>query len=211
MKIICVCPSSFAANTYLIVSNGKAIVVDPSVSVTAIERSLCEQKADLCGILLTHGHFDHTISVDTLRDKYQIPLMIHEADAPMLTNGKINGFYDFYGQECVRRPAQELFQNNDLIPIGNESIRVISTPGHSPGSSCFLCSHDNGSKFLITGDTLFSNTIGRCDLWGGSDRVMVESLKLLRTLDGSMTIYPGHGPSHNLSAALENALYFTDL
>ena len=210
MKIICICPSSFAANTYLLVSNGKAVVVDPSVSVNALERSLGEQNADLCGILLTHGHFDHTISVDTLRDKYSVPLMIHAADAPMLTDGKINGFYDFYGQECVRRPAQKLLQNNDLIMIGDESVRVISTPGHSPGSSCFLCPNDNSSNFLITGDTLFSNTIGRCDLWGGSESVMIESLKLLRSLDGTMTIYPGHGPSHNLNAALESALYYTD-
>ncbi len=210
MKIVCVCPSSYAANTYLLVSDGKAIIVDPSVSVAAVDRSLEENKAELCGILLTHGHFDHTISVDTLREKHPVPLMIHLGDAPMLTDGKINGFYDFYGQERTHRPAELLFTHGERIALGEESIEIINTPGHSPGSSCFICPEDNGGNFLITGDTLFSNTIGRCDLWGGDERKMADSLKALRVLDPQMTIYPGHGPSHKLGNALEVALYYTD-
>ena len=105
MKIVCVCPGSYAANTYLLVCENEAIVVDPSVSLAAIERALKEFNATLCGILLTHGHFDHTVSVDTVRDKYSIPLMIHKEDSPMLTDGKTNGFFDFYGQERIHRAA----------------------------------------------------------------------------------------------------------
>ena len=119
MKILTVCPESFAANTYLLIANGKALVVDPSVSVAAIERRLAEENAELCGILLTHGHFDHTISVDTLRDKYNVPLMIHSGDAPMLTDGMTNGFYDFYGKPSTHRPADKLLSHNDLVFVAN--------------------------------------------------------------------------------------------
>ena len=210
MKILSVCPKSFAANTYILISDKEAFIVDPSVSVNAVERLLAEEKALLRGILLTHGHFDHTVSIDTLRDKLHIPLIMHGGDAPMLTDGKINGFYDFYGQESVHRTAQTLVKDGDIIPLGNESIKVISTPGHSPGSVCFLCPDTNGKQFLITGDTLFSNTVGRCDLWGGDESAIVRSLASLRKLDQNMVIYPGHGPSHVLGKALEVALYYTD-
>ena len=210
MKIISVCPDSFAANTYLLVSGEHAVVVDPSVSVSAIERYLAPSGASLCGILLTHGHFDHTISVDTLRDKYDIPLIMHSGDAPMLTDGFINGFYDFYGRPCTHRPADRLLADDDLLTIGGEEARIISTPGHSPGSICILCKDDNGKDFLVTGDTLFSNTIGRCDLWCGSDALIRESLLKLKTLDGGMKIYPGHGSSADLCTALRSAEYYID-
>lgn len=210
MKIACICPNSFAANTYLLVSGNKAFVVDPAVSVAAIEKALAEHGAELCGILLTHGHFDHAVSVDTLRDKYPVPLMIHSEDAPMLTDGMINGFYDFYGKECVHRAAEEMLSDGMVLSLGNEHIKVINTPGHSSGSVCFMCPADNGRHFLITGDTLFADTIGRCDLWGGSVEKIIESLKYLRTLDQNMPIYPGHGPSYYLGSALETALYYAD-
>ena len=210
MKILCICPDSFAANTYLLVGERSAIVVDPAVTVEAIKRQLDANNVKLVGIILTHGHFDHTMSVDTLRHNFDVPLMIHKADAQMLTNGKINGFYEFYGQECVHKAAQILLDDGDTIDLDNESIRILSTPGHSPGSICLLCPDGTSNGFIVTGDTLFSNTIGRCDLWGGDEGLMVNSLKRLKELPGDMTIYPGHGPEHVLDKALETALYYTD-
>ena len=150
MKIIPVCPYSFGSNTYLLISKDEAIVVDPSVSVRAIESLLEQNSAKLCGILLTHGHFDHTVSTDTLRDVYSVPLMIHSGDATMLTNGKINGFYEFYGKECTHRPAERLLADKDEIKLGDESIKVISTPGHSPGSICLLCCGDGEDSTLAS-------------------------------------------------------------
>lgn len=208
MKIISVCPNSYAANTYLLVSGGKAIAVDPSVSVSAVERALDKENASLCGILLTHGHFDHTVSVDTVRDAYRVPLMIHSGDAPMLTDGMINGFYDFYGKPCVHKPADRLLSHGDTIALGDEDMQIISTPGHSPGSICVLCPDNDGSQFLITGDTLFSNTVGRCDLWHGSEALMRQSLISLKSFDPNITIYPGHGPSSPLKNALAAAEYY---
>ena len=210
MKILSVCPYSFAANTYLLIADDEAIVVDPSVSVAAIEKLLEEHGAKLVGILLTHGHFDHTISVDTLRSKYPIPLMMHPGDAPMLTNGKINGFYDFYKQESTHKPADMFLDDKATIKIGNENALIISTPGHSPGSICILCKNDSGKDFMLTGDTLFADSIGRCDLWGGDEKIISESLRNLSSYDLSMKIYAGHGLSSTLGSALESAKYYID-
>lgn len=210
MKIFSVCPLSFAANTYMLISDDKALVVDPAVSVAAIERLLEEHGAELVGILLTHGHFDHTVSVDTLRSKYPVPLMIHSGDAPMLTDGRINGFYDFYGQECTHRPAEKLLCDGERLQLGKEVIEIISTPGHSPGSICILCADDESKQFMITGDTLFADSVGRCDLWHGSAEDITRSLQRLCAYDSSMTIYAGHGASSTLGSALESAKYYVD-
>ena len=209
MKIIPVCPYSFGSNTYILLLGSEAIAVDPSVSVRAIDSLLEQNRAKLCGILLTHGHFDHTVAVDTLRDSHPVPLMMHSGDAPMMTDGRINGFYDFYGKECTHRPAERLLEDGETISLCDEEIKVISTPGHSPGSICLLC-HGESEDFLVSGDTLFSNSVGRWDLCGGDAPTLARSLARLRELDGSMRIYAGHGEDSTLASALENAKYYLD-
>ncbi len=209
MKILSVCPESFAANTYILISGSDAFVIDPAVSANALERALNAEGATLRGILLTHGHFDHTISADTVRDRFSVPLMMHKDDSPMMTNGRLNGFYDFYGKESTHRPAERLLTGGEKIMLGDEEIEVISTPGHSPGSVCFLCPSSE-EFFLVTGDTLFSDSIGRCDLWQGNEELMSRSLALLAQLNSRMRIYPGHGESANITFALDNAKSYID-
>ncbi len=202
MKIIPICPNAFASNCYLLVSDGEALVVDPSVSVDAILRAAKEEGATLVGILLTHGHFDHILSLDLLRAAEKIPAAIHEHDAVMLTDGKKNAFYDFFGQERTYKAAEKTLSDGDLIPLGTELITVLHTPGHTGGSVCYLC---DGA--IITGDTLFSGTFGRCDLWSGDADKMRSSLSRLRSLDSSLFIYPGHGESARLGDALDEVAY----
>lgn len=211
MKIFLLCPRSFGANTYLLVSGKHAIAVDPCVTVGAISKALDEAEARLEGILLTHGHFDHTASVDKLRETFPVPLTVHAEDAVMLTDGRTNGYFDFFGREQTHRPAEKVVLDGDIITLGDEEIKVIHTPGHSRGSCCFLAKDEDGKDFLISGDTLFSDNIGRCDLYGGDEAEMARSLKRLSALDGSMTIYPGHGDSDTLGRALMSAAYFIDL
>ena len=203
IRVVPVCEQSFGANTYLLISDRCALAVDPAVSVRALLEAVNAEDARLEGILLTHGHFDHVLSLDTLRAATHLPAYIHEEDAIMLTDGRKNAFYDFYRQERSFGAAERLLKDGDKIPLGNDEITVFHTPGHTLGSCCYLC-----GESLITGDTLFSNTIGRCDLWGGSDAQMASSLAFLRTLPKDLTIYPGHGPTASLSDALDEAAYY---
>ena len=203
MKIIPVCPYSFGSNTYLLICDGHAFAVDPSVSVDALLTALTEQNAVLDGILLTHGHFDHTVSIDTLRKQVAVPLYIHENDAEMLSDGHKSAYYTFFGRDCVHSPAEQLLRDGSVLTLGSEQLQVIHTPGHSKGSVCYLA-----DSFIVTGDTLFADTIGRCDLWGGNEAEMRLSLERLRELDADLEIYPGHGAPSKLGDALDNSAYY---
>ena len=205
MQIVNLFPGSYGSNCYLIEDSHHAIVVDPSASASAILRRIREDGCHPDAILLTHGHFDHIMSVDTLRQaEPNLKVYIHEADAPMLTDGDKNAFSLFFGQARAWRPADVLLHDGDEISVGNSTLRVVHTPGHSPGSVCYLCESEG---VMLTGDTLFSDNIGRCDLWGGSYSVIRQSLQSLRTYDGSLTIYPGHGDTNKLFRALDNTMY----
>ncbi|MBQ8849373.1 MAG: MBL fold metallo-hydrolase [Clostridia bacterium] len=202
MKIVTLCTDSFGANTHLLISGNEALVVDPAVSVSAVLEVIRAEDAFPVGILLTHGHFDHVVSLDTLRDASGIEAYIHESDAEMLTDGKKNAFSTFFGKDRVWRPAERLLSDGDTIPLGDEKITVIHTPGHTQGSVCYMA-----GDALITGDTIFAESFGRCDLWSGDIEQMRKSLRLLRTLPSGMTIYPGHGASSRLGHALDNVAY----
>ena len=210
MHIFQICPKSFASNTYLLTSKSSAIVIDPSVSVDAITEKLKAENVELKGILLTHGHFDHIVSIDTIRERYDVPVYIHEEDACMLTNGQLNGFYLFFNRECVHNPADILFKNEYKIQLDDEAVTVFHTPGHSKGSCCFVFNDDTLGISLITGDTLFANSIGRCDLFGGSETEIANSIKKLSSFDRNAPIYPGHNESSTLGKALDNVAYFFD-
>ena len=203
MEIRNLYPGSWGSNCYLLVSDGHAAVVDPSADARTILNAVQAEGATLDCILLTHGHFDHIVSVDSLRDATGAPLYIHKFDAEMLTDGRKNAFYTFFRMDKVYRPADRLLSDGDELTLGNERIRVIHTPGHSQGSVCYLCN----DELLLTGDTLFSDTYGRYDLWGGNASSLFSSLSSLRELPQELTIYPGHGEASLLRNALDVAFY----
>ena len=199
MEIFNLFPGSFASNCFLLIANGEAAVVDPSASVKDISRTLETQGARLRYILLTHGHFDHILTLDDLRSEYSVPAYIHASDAPMLGDADKNAFRYFFGTSRTWRPAEKTLSDGEVLTLGGESIRVFHTPGHSMGSVCYLCN----DQFLLTGDTLFDGGFGRYDLWGGDANLLWRSLASLRALPSHLTIYPGHGASAALGASLD--------
>ena len=206
MEIINLYPGSLGANCYILFAGNEAMAVDPAVSAKAILTAVAQRGATLTGILLTHGHFDHMLSLDTLRERSGVPAYIHENDAKMLTDGTLNAFSFFFKNERVWRAAERLLKDGDKLILGGEEITLLHTPGHTEGSSCFAFGDS-----LLTGDTLFFDNIGRSDLPGGDENALRRSLSRLRTLSPDTVIYPGHGDKARLGDALDRAKYFFDL
>ncbi len=150
----------------------EALVVDPAWDVDSILKTAAEDGYRVKGALITHTHFDHVNGLDELLKKTDGAVYIHKNEAEFLKGVKSN----------VKK-----ISGGDKIKIGDVEITFLHTPGHTPGSQCFLV-----GNHLISGDTLFINACGRCDLPGGSAAAMYESLKRLSELDDSTILYPGH-------------------
>lgn len=208
MEIYNLYPGSWNANCYALISEGQqqirsAAIVDPSADAREIVAFLKDKNAKLEAIILTHGHFDHIMTLDRLRELTGAPAYVHKDDDEMLPDGHKNAYSFFFGVDQKWRPADRLLEDGDTLTIGSETLRVISTPGHSKGSICLL-----GSGFMITGDTIFAHGYGRYDLHGGNVNQLSESLSSLRQFDPKLMIYPGHGDSAKLGDALDNILYY---
>ena len=199
---------SYLSNCFVLISEGEdgakhAAVIDPSTPVEIIIDFVRSQNAVLDMIIMTHGHFDHILSLDKLRDMSGAPAIIHEDDAEMLGDGKKNAHYFFFRQNFVQRDAERTVKHGDKLTLGNETLEVIHLPGHSKGSIALL-----GDGFMITGDTLFAEGFGRYDLYGGDATILKKSLESLKNYDSNLTIYAGHGEGARLGQALRAISYF---
>lgn len=205
MEIIALKVSSFSSNCFIVHNGVDAFVVDPSISEKNILSTLQDKQLSLKGILLTHGHFDHIWRANELREATGAPLYVHELDAEMLTNSNKNAYRTFTGMDFTVEEADVLLKNGDSIPLGEEKIVVLHTPGHTKGSVCY----DTGDS-LICGDTIFSEGFGRCDLYGGDVNALKTSLQTLIKMAESENrwLYSGHGESSTLRQATENLKYY---
>lgn len=164
-------------------------VVDPGAEADTIIRMIAQMSFKPTLILNTHGHIDHIGANRDIKEKFDIPLYIHSADSPMLNNVLQSEMGLFLGAKDSPAPDHFL-KEGEKIKIGKHSLKVIHTPGHSPGSVSFL-----GDGFLLSGDTLFFGGVGRTDLPGGSWQEMVNSIKnKILTMPDEMIVLPGHGP-----------------
>ncbi|MFB1050365.1 MBL fold metallo-hydrolase [Paraliobacillus sp. JSM ZJ581] len=179
-------------NGYVVYKNGKGLMIDPGGDVEIIVHWLEKNQVALLAILLTHAHFDHIGAVDVLRDKYNIPVYVHEQEKNWLGSPEWNGSGLFPVDNISCRPADH-FISEGTMEIGEFSFDVLHTPGHSPGGVSFIF---NNEKYVISGDCLFQNGIGRTDLPGGDHATLIDSIReKLFTLAGDFTIFPGHGPT----------------
>ena len=182
---------AMGANCYLFYcpDTKKAVVIDPGAEGKKVYRWLAEKGLQVEYILLTHGHVDHIEAVDELKDLLgNVKVGIHAGDAEMLTDGRKN-LSAYFGPGVALKPADILLEDGQEIPVGNLSLKVIHTPGHSAGGVCFLT-----PEGLFSGDTLFAGSIGRTDFPGGSLDLLLWGIKeKLLILPEETRVLPGHG------------------
>lgn len=172
---------------------GEGAVVDPGRFTDVVQEEVKKLKK-VKYILLTHGHFDHMWEVKKAKDITGAPIVISSIDADCL-QGHENNLYQHVGQEPEWCKADILVDEGDELFLGDEKITVMLTPGHSPGSVCYMMEE---SRAILTGDTLFCLTCGRIDMEGGDPAAMLKSLQRLKDIEGDYDVYPGHNRATTL-------------
>lgn len=168
----------------------EAVVIDPGDEGDKILNELTANKLTLKCIINTHGHFDHVGANKRLKEVTGADIYIHPGDAPMLEH--LEEMAVSFGMRMENSPpADKLVNEGDEIKFGNHSLKVIHTPGHSPGGISLLT-----GELLIAGDTLFYGSIGRTDLPGGDYSTLIASIKnKLFPLGDQVKVITGHGPA----------------
>ncbi len=181
-------------NCYILQSGKEALIIDPGDEADRIRRFLADLGAKPRGIVATHTHFDHVLGVQGLRTETGAPFSIHKEDLPMLEAMQAR-VQQFMGFSVPPPPKVDSFlKHGDQLTLGGETIRILHTPGHSPGSISLV-----GKNYVFTGDALFNQSIGRTDLPGGDYQTLIHSIReQLFRLDDNTVVYPGHGPDTSI-------------
>ena len=183
---------SLENSAYLLVDDKgtEAVAIDAPLGMAErVVRELGKSRAKLRTVILTHGHWDHTADAMELKRAAKAVLAVHEADLPFLKDPARIGFAPPF--PVPPADPDSFLKEGDSVALGSVRLRVLHTPGHSPGSIC-LYSSEEGRVF--TGDTLFEGSCGRVDFWGSSEEEMLKSLARLAGLPPSTICHPGHGP-----------------
>ncbi len=188
------------ANCYLLAEgSGKpAAIIDPGGDGPLINAVVERDKLQPVVIINTHGHIDHIAANSYLKKIYPVPLLIHEDDAPGLSDPALNlsgiGFGNFSSP-----PPDRLLRDGDIIEVGALRLEVLHTPGHTPGGISLLFRRPYEQDLVFTGDTLFAGGVGRTDFPGGSMEDLLNSIRnKLLVLPEDTIVYPGHGPASTI-------------
>ncbi|MGH9317837.1 MAG: MBL fold metallo-hydrolase [Thermoanaerobaculia bacterium] len=170
----------------------EAIVVDPGDEAGRILKLLAEARLRVVALLHTHAHLDHVTGTREVALATGAPIRLHPADRPLYDALPEQAAFFGLSAEIPKTPGAPL-SHDEAIAFGRFQIRTIHTPGHTPGSTCFLLTGD--SPLLLSGDTLFHRSIGRTDLWGGDSGLILSSIReRLFGLPGDTPVICGHGP-----------------
>lgn len=190
-------------------ATGEAVVIDPGDEIERVEEILARHRLKVKYIIVTHAHIDHIGGLETLKRATGARAMMHEADFPMYRD--LGGLASLLG---VPPPGvvevDQFLKEGDKLRWGSLALEVLHTPGHSPGS---LSLHLPGEQQRIfSGDTLFSGSIGRTDLWGGSFNEILKSIQesLLPFPDDTL-VFPGHGPATTIGEERESNPFLRNL
>lgn len=201
MKLIRIPLGIYQANCYILWDDKtkKTAIIDPGGDFSDLKRIIEEKSLDVEYVILTHAHADHIGAVGDLKNNYNIKVAVHNEDYEMLRNRSIN-HSDVMGNEIIEIEADVRLSDGDIITIGDAKLHIIHTPGHSKGSISI-----KSGDIIFTGDTLFSGSIGRTDLEGGSYKEIIKSIKeKIIVLPEKTRVYPGHGPSTSVKTEKES-------
>ena len=175
-------------NCYIVFDDqNKGVIIDPGDDAHRILDAVEERQLKIEYVMLTHVHFDHMLALEKIQSSTKAGLLVPRGDVEALSDSSKSLMF-MAGRTKLSLKADRLLDDGDIIAVGKLSFRVIHTPGHTPGSSCYLC-----DDLLITGDTLFAGGFGRTDFAGGDNHAMRRSLVRLSELKGDYTVLPGHG------------------
>ena len=203
MDIQRIVTGAYQENAYLVFDGaGKAAAVDPGEDAPRILAALRDAGAELAAVLLSHGHLDHIAALPALLAAAPAPVHVAAADADwcFTERNRLEPYAPVLSPPA--NLAEDLSEGAE-VRAGGLVFRVLATPGHSPGSVCFLLGSTPGiPSVLFAGDTLFAGSIGRTDFEGGDDAAMAASLRRLASLPPETRVLPGHGPATTMSREL---------
>ncbi len=189
------------ANCYLLAreKGAPALIIDPGAQEKHIRKALGGMDATPGLVINTHGHYDH-IGCD---DAFGVPIYVHQADLPMLKDARRNLSALFDTPLCVAGELRTV-KEGDSISLDSISLKVLHIPGHTPGGMALVL-EDPRAKVVFTGDSLFFHAIGRFDLEGGDEQLLVRSIKTkILALPDETVVYPGHGASSTVGEERRN-------
>ncbi|MBW2040016.1 MAG: MBL fold metallo-hydrolase [Deltaproteobacteria bacterium] len=182
-----------------------AAVIDPGDEVDRILTALAKDELRLVYIINTHGHFDHTGANKALKKTTGAELLIHPADAPLILRQAASA--SAWGMGVENSPAPDRYiEEGDIITFGDISLKVLHTPGHSPGGISLVT-----DKMVFVGDTLFAGSIGRTDFPGGDYEGLIRGIRTkIFILGDDVVVYPGHGPETTVGHEKRHNPFFAE-
>jgi hydroxyacylglutathione hydrolase len=207
MKIFRVVVGPLQSNCY-IVYDGNSLdgaVIDPGGEPSRIIDIIEQKKLRVHYIVCTHAHFDHVGGVSMIKERTGASIVIHKDDREPYAGAADQAA--FWGIEMARQPEPDIFvSEGDELPVGSLRFRVLSTPGHSPGSICLY-----GEGIVLTGDTVFAGSVGRTDFPGGDIEELKKSFIKIMALPPETKILPGHGESSTVKNERESNFFVQEL